>query len=264
MITLRLLHYEYDMELRYDEEVSACRFTIKCIPSQNQRQRPLERCLSVQPDTELSFGEDSFHNDKVYGSVAVPHDSFRFQISGIVEIMESDYEEDVEEHSLGLYRYPHGKCIPGQKLRAFFDSLEIEGVDLEACRKYMGAVYENFTYVTGSTQVFTDAEAAWEQGTGVCQDYAHILITLLKLAGIPARYVVGLMEGEGQSHAWVEAACSGKWIGIDPTHNRLINDSYIRLGCGRDADDCAINRGIVLGGGGEHQTIHVVVREHQQ
>lgn len=261
---MKLLHYEYTMDCSYEQEVSTCHFTIKCIPGQNRRQRPLDRCISIQPDTEYSFGEDSFHNKKVYGSIREPHRNFYFQISGTVQAGTPDYEEKAEESSIGLYRYPHGKCIPGPKLKEFFSSLQICGSDREACCQYMNAVYEHFSYVTGSTQVFTDAEDAWKQGTGVCQDYAHILITILKMAGIPARYVVGLMVGEGESHAWVEACCNGKWIGLDPTHNRMINDTYIRIGCGRDADDCAINRGIILGGSGEVQKIHVVVREQEQ
>ena len=81
-------------------------------------------------------------------------------------------------------------------------------------------------------------------GAGVCQDYSHVLLSLLRMAGMPARYVVGLMQGEGESHAWVEANCRGYWYGIDPTNHLLINESYIKLAHGRDYGDCMISRGI--------------------
>jgi len=100
-------------------------------------------------------------------------------------------------------------------------------------------------------------------GKGVCQDYAHIYITLLRIMGIPARYVCGMLIGEGVSHAWAEALCEKRWIGFDPTNDCLISDSHIKLGDGRDASECAINRGIIWGGGTQMQEISVAVERSQ-
>jgi transglutaminase-like putative cysteine protease len=71
-----------------------------------------------------------------------------------------------------------------------------------------------------------------------------VYIAILRMAGIPARYTVGMMQGEGESHAWAEANCNGYWYGIDPTNALLINESYIKISHGRDYGDCMISRGI--------------------
>ena len=68
--------------------------------------------------------------------------------------------------------------------------------------------------------------------------------------------------GEGKSHAWVEAACDGNFIAFDPTHNTQITDEYIKLGVGRDASDCTINRGVMWGGGLQTQEIKVKVEKY--
>lgn len=68
----------------------------------------------------------------------------------------------------------------------------------------MDVVYHSIRYVQGVTQVTTTAENAAELGMGVCQDYAHIFLALLRKEHVPCRYVVGMMSGEGASHAWVE------------------------------------------------------------
>jgi transglutaminase-like putative cysteine protease len=81
------------------------------------------------------------------------------------------------------------------------------------------------------------------------------------LAGITARYVTGFIIGEGVSHAWVEFLDHDQWYGIDPTNNKLVNDEYIKIGHGRDAKDCMINRGIMHGGGPHTQSVRVNVQE---
>ena len=123
----------------------------------------------------------------------------------------------------------------------------------------MQRLYKDYVYEAGVTNVETTAEEAFNLGRGVCQDYAHIFISLCRLGGIPARYVTGFMIGEGQSHAWAEILFGDKWIGMDPTNNLLIDDNYIKLSHGRDAADCKINLGIMIGGGEQAQQIKVSV-----
>ncbi len=128
----------------------------------------------------------------------------------------------------------------------------------------MHGLHQDFSYVPGTTDVNTTAEEAWKQGKGVCQDYAHIYVTLLRLAGIPARYVCGLIIGEGASHAWAEVLIDGFWVPFDPTNDCLVWDHYIKLGHGRDAADCAINRGLMWNGGAQSQDISVLVEKREQ
>ena len=260
---METLHFDYHMEIDYSSPVHLCHFTIKCIPKDDARQRLLGMEISLSPETKYSFGEDSYHNRQIYGHIKETHDKFIFHISGDVEILQTAYEEEAVEERIGMYKFPSGKCIPGSELLSYFHSLDLSGLsDLyEKCNYLMHRLHEDFTYVPCATQVYTNAEEAWKLRKGVCQDYSHIYITLLRLAGIPARYVCGLIKGEGASHAWVEALCGGKWIGFDPTNDCRIEDGYIKLGDGRDATECAINRGIMFGGGTQTQTIDVVVEE---
>ena len=70
-----------------------------------------------------------------------------------------------------------------------------------------------------------------------------------------------MKHGEGASHAWVEILSDGKWYGLDPTNNVVVSDEHIKIGVGRDAKDCEINRGIIIGGGNQTLTICVNVEE---
>lgn len=254
------LQFDYQMQIRYSMPVERCFYTIKCIPKETRCQKLLEKEIQMQPDSQWSEGTDGWGNKKIYGAIGTPHDIFDFRIQGKVEIIPEVYEE--ENGSTGMYRYPFGKCIPGKGILEYFHSLELSenGDDLEKCIRIMNCLYQNFSYVPKQTQTSTTAEEAWVLGMGVCQDFAHIYETLLRLSGIPARYVCGLMAGEGASHAWVEALCDGKWIGFDPTNNCLAAEGYIKLGDGRDASECAINRGILINGGDQTQQIKAIVR----
>ncbi|WP_165052686.1 MULTISPECIES: transglutaminase family protein [unclassified Adlercreutzia] len=108
-------------------------------------------------------------------------------------------------------------------------------------------VFDSFEYAPGATDTTTTAAEAYEAGRGVCQDYAHVLIALCRALGIPARYVTGLMVGEGATHAWVEVHDGERWRGLDPTHNCVVDDRYMLFATGRDFEDCPIERGMFRG-----------------
>lgn len=255
-----VLQFDYQMQIRYSIPVERCFYTIKCIPKETGRQTLLEKKIQMEPDSRWMEGSDGWGNPKIYGSIPSPHSLFSFGISGKVEIRPEIYEE---ASMVGMYRYPSGKCIPGAGILQYFHSLDTEQgrTDLKTCIRMMDRLHRDYSYRPLQTEAHTTAEEAWKLGMGVCQDYAHIYETLLRLQGIPARYVCGLMLGEGASHAWVEAFCDGKWIGLDPTNNCPAGDSYIKLGDGRDATECAINRGILFNGGEQEQQVNVVVKK---
>jgi transglutaminase-like putative cysteine protease len=90
--------------------------------------------------------------------------------------------------------------------------------------------------------VSTPASAALVARTGVCQDFAQVMLAICRVAGLPARYVSGHMEGEGQMHAWIEvlyAPAGGPlaWHALDPTHDRAAADGYVTIAVGRDYAD---------------------------
>lgn len=132
----------------------------------------------------------------------------------------------------------------------------------EAC---CGYVYRNFTYQKGITNVETTIDEILDHRSGVCQDFAHVLLQMLRTAGVPARYVSGYvcpnksgMRGEGATHAWVEYFLPGQgWIGLDPTNNVFAGPNHIRLATGRGFSDCTPVKGAFKGIA--HQNLSVFV-----
>jgi transglutaminase-like putative cysteine protease len=119
------------------------------------------------------------------------------------------------------------------------------------------SIYHWFDYVPKSTKVDSPIDQAIESHKGVCQDFAHVMIALVRGLGIPCRYVSGYLfhresdqdrSSEGATHAWVEALLPGLgWVGFDPTNNRLAGDRHIRTAIGRDYADVPPTRGVFKG-----------------
>ncbi len=116
-------------------------------------------------------------------------------------------------------------------------------------------VYDHFKYIQGVTNVETTVEEIWKLKAGVCQDFAHMLLVMLRILGVPARYVSGYicpkdagMRGEGATHAWVEVFIPNYgWLGLDPTNNCIATSLHVRLAIGRNFSDCSPVRGTYRG-----------------
>ena len=120
----------------------------------------------------------------------------------------------------------------------------------------MEAVRNQITYTPGATDVSTTAGQAWASGVGVCQDFTHAMLSILRALKIPARYVSGYLHSEeeamgmtvtGESHAWVEYWDHG-WHAIDPTNNRTVGAAHVVVARGRDYGDVPPLKGIYAGG----------------
>lgn len=257
------LRFDYSMQIRYTTPVSLCHFTIKCIPQDTARQRIRDTEIVLLPRAGYMEGKDSFGNRQIYGSVKEPHTEFSFRISGTAQTGLCDYEEAAGAWDAPMFFHPFGMNRAGDGLRAYFAGIPLaDGRSAyETARLLMQRVHRDFSYEKGCTDIATTAEEAWSLGRGVCQDYAHILIALCHQAGIAARYVTGMLIGEGESHAWVEVFSGGKWYGLDPTNNTAVASAHIRIGCGRDASDCQLNRGVMWGGGAQTQQICASVQQ---
>lgn len=257
------LFFDYCMEIKYTVPVGVCNFTIKCIPQTTARQMIGDLKIELYPNVKYQTGTDGFGNTQIYGRVDDSHDRFYFHICGEAEIGQILYEEMANEDQIAIFKYPYNCTVAGDGLKKYYHSIPLteEMSDYDKCICIMRRVHEDFGYEANITNMNTTAEEAWSLGKGVCQDYAHIMISLVQMAGIPARYVTGMLSGEGASHAWVEVLWKKKWIGMDPTNNVLIANSHIKIGHGRDASDCLINRGVMKGGGNQTQIISVTVDE---
>lgn len=129
-------------------------------------------------------------------------------------------------------------------------------------------INERLSYVEGATEVTSTGADAWAARSGVCQDFAHIALGILRSAGIPARYVSGYLhptqdpvigeEVAGESHAWIEW-WDGTWIGFDPTNDRPADAHHIVVARGRDYDDVPPLRGIYSTRGDSELFVNVAV-----
>ena len=158
-----------------------------------------------------------------------------------------------------MYRYPTELTRPGERIRAFYDACASSAAMASWAVQAMHSLHQSFVYQKCATDVSTSAEEAMEKGAGVCQDYAHIFLSLLRLKGIPARYVTGMLRGEGESHAWVELALGEYWYGLDPTNDCVVAGEHVRIACGRDYRDCRISQGVFYGGARQTQQVSVSV-----
>jgi transglutaminase-like putative cysteine protease len=157
------------------------------------------------------------------------------------------------------YLAPSAFAKETEALAAFREEIGLErGNDpLVALRRLMGETYARFEYSPRSTRVDSPIDEALETRKGVCQDFAHIFLSLVRPLGIPARYVSGYLfqtagghdrSTEGATHAWVEVLLPDLgWVGLDPTNNLIADDRHIRVAIGRDYADVPPTRGVFKG-----------------
>ncbi len=254
---MKIYNFEFTTRIDFDLPIINHNFILKCIPGNYVCQRIYNTEFTLEPESQYTIGKDSFGNNTVNGNLMREHNSFLFSIKGTASLSKYRIMEDLDR----VYLYPSKQTNPSKSMSDFFENLSIPENTVDAVKYISDKVFEHMTYVKNSTTVNTTAAEAFEQKTGVCQDYAHITIALLRLAKIPARYVAGFIEGDGETHAWVEYYSDGSWYGIDPTNQYMIDYGYIKLSQGRDSDDCSVERGCFSSNEGlVNQTSNIIVK----
>lgn len=259
-------------------------WNLRIIPHDDSAQKVVVDSVSIDPDVPEMQVHDGWGNVVYAGGCQLSHNTFGYQVSGTAEV---DSRQGRGTTPNELFRYPSHLTQPGPALvelhrlaGAFGDAAADvavyampvnaaadvaapctasacpalgHGVDPTAIFQRAFAlshlVHESMEYVSGSTTVLTTAEEAIAQHKGVCQDYTHILLALMRMDRIQARYVGGLMLGEGATHAWVEFYDGCTWWGVDPTNDCEAGDYYIALVRGRDHSDCPMEQGVFTGVG---------------
>jgi transglutaminase-like putative cysteine protease len=242
------VNFHYQTELHFSSPIEKHRFLLKILPPANNRQRIKHLSWQIEPESLVWQTFDGFENKALSGNIDAAHEYFRFGIEGSAQISDEPYTE--YNHNTRVLLYHTELTQPGDTLINFYNEVKTSApVDiLQRIQHFSSAVNRSLRYERGVTKSSTTAQDAFNCGAGVCQDYAHILLTLLRMDKISCRYIAGLASDYGETHAWVEARISKEtFCAIDPTRDKLIDESYIALSWGRDFRDCSVERGIFKG-----------------
>lgn len=252
---------------RYAAPVVASYNEVRMTPVTNARQTLLSSELSVSPIASLYRYVDYWATAVHSFDVHEPHSELSITATSLVETaappapdesLTWDYLRDASvqdrfcELLLGTQYSPLDPELGG-----IAAGLTTHASPWEAVQAAIDWVRGTLSYEKGATGVSTSAVEAWRRGAGVCQDFAHLLLVMLRHLGIPGRYVSGYVHPEasapvgvtvaGTSHAWVEAWL-GSWYPIDPTSGSPVGDRHVTVGTGRDYRDVAPLLGVYHGG----------------
>ena len=266
---MTLYHIKHITRYRYASPVIDCANQLMLYPIQDARQVLKKHELHISHKPDLEEFVDYFGNRVGIFSVIMP----------IAElVIESDIEIEVAavtppepDHSVKdqwdklselTDQFPYMDFMMGEnfehedEVQAIIHTLVDRSLSpFETAQLLSKYVYENFEYRKGVTTVETSADEIWKIKAGVCQDFAHILLVMLRMVGVPARYVSGYicpkdheLRGEGATHAWVEVCVPFYgWMGLDPTNNCIASDRHVRLAIGRHFTDCTPVKGTYKG-----------------
>jgi transglutaminase-like putative cysteine protease len=257
----------------YDRPAYESHNEIRMMPWSGPGQHCVEAELEVTPTAAVLPFEDAFGNRVHAVSVHPPHDALEVVVTSTVErvplaaprparVAFAEYLADDDARSREHFEFLNpSRYVPfSDRLRRFFWASRpdpSEGVPDYVVR-VLRSVRDQFEYETGTTHVHSSVDDVLAAGGGVCQDFAHLTIGCLRLAGLPARYVSGYLapgddapRGPVQaSHAWVEVNLPGSgWTAYDPTHRGPITMFHVRVAVGRDYADASPMRGVYRSAG---------------
>jgi transglutaminase-like putative cysteine protease len=252
---------------RYATPVTQSYNEARLTPRSDQRQNLMVNRLDTVPATRSYRYTDYWGTEVTAFDVHKPHTELKVTAASVVETAEHDGPVDgatwaevrspatVDQHAEYL---EWTKYVPKHReLAAMARSLRKGNRPAETVLAVSQWVHDTLTYQRGTTGVHSSAVDAWHAGEGVCQDYAHLTLALLRAVGVPSRYVSGYLHtkpaaavGEtvvGESHAWIEA-WTGDWWGFDPTNDIPIGHRHVWVATGRDYADVSPLKGIYSGG----------------
>lgn len=239
------LEFHFETQLRLSAPVKEQVFALHCLPMEDETQRLEAYQITLDPAVGYGLHRDGFGGWLVCGTVQAEHEHFSYQSHGIVRVDQSRRKPGAINPVL---RCQTSLTAPDDAIAALWKSLPLAGRSAEEQADLLNrTASEALAYIPGATDVTTTAAQALQLGRGVCQDKAHLLLSLARLSGFAGRYCMGLLPGEGATHAWVELALPGGWTGFDPTHCCRTGEEAVRFAVGRDAADCRTECGVFKG-----------------
>jgi transglutaminase-like putative cysteine protease len=269
---------------RYEPAVRESVMEVRLQPRSDGDQRCLSFTLHVDPAANVMQYRDFAGNTVHHFDIAGSHAEVKVTAQSTVEVQKlpvpraSDSGDwaDLDAQVAGGDYWE--MLLPSQFIRSS-PQLETLAEEVGGARRanplallseLNEAIYRLFAYVPNSTNVDSPIEEALAARQGVCQDFAHIMIALVRRLKIPCRYVSGYMfhrdevkkdrSLEGASHAWVEALVPRLgWVAFDPTNNLVGGDRHIRVAIGRDYADVPPTRGVYKGEAQSELSVAVTV-----
>lgn len=264
----------------YDSPVIESVNEIKVFPYTCAEQELLQLELNISYTPDVQLFHDYWGNKCGLFSLTIPHHVLAIESKAIIRTTQSnqlkiDFHSDFrqldeeKENNLSLIELSVADPIKNQ---AWIDKISNQltkrahsvAAVVELCCEY---IYKRYKYVKGITTIETTVDEILDHKSGVCQDFAHLMLQILRSIGIPCRYVSGYicpnkngMRGEGATHAWVEAYIPGYgWAGIDPTNNIWVTNTHVKLAIGRNFNDCSPVKGTFRGNAKQNLSVYVSV-----
>jgi transglutaminase-like putative cysteine protease len=265
----------YVTAYRYASSVSDNLNALRVRPATTTSQRCDEFHVRLDPEARIHRYVDYFGTEVLEFGVARPHDHMTIEVRARVVTSEppeppeapwSHLEGDAYAEAAGEFLLPVGE-EPDDEALADLLGIARARTPLATLRWLCELIPDRFEYRPGVTYVGSTVDDLLAAGAGVCQDFVHLALVLLRRNGIGARYVSGYLfsapeEGgadsvEVQTHAWLEALLPGAggrtepvWVGADPTNRRLAGETHVKIGHGRLYGDVPPIKGVYRGDAG--------------
>lgn len=263
---LRVVH---STGFAYQSPVTSSYNEARLTPRSDNRQNVIVNRVETVPATRSYRYTDYWGSAVTAFDLHAPHEELEVSGMSVVEteagerpdeerkrdwdgIRNEEIEDRYDEMLSNTAYVPKNRSLVASAKR-LAKGLDPEDAVVAVCK----FVHDEMEYIPGTTGVHTTAVDAWNERKGVCQDYAHLTLLMLRGLGIPSRYVSGYLHPkpnaainktvEGQSHAWIEA-WTGGWWGYDPTNDIPITEQHVSVGVGRDYSDVSPLKGIYTGG----------------
>ncbi|MBE2270869.1 MAG: transglutaminase family protein [Anaerolinea sp.] len=263
---------QHKTQFHYSAPISESVMEVRMQPRTEGSQRCLRFKLATAPRAHISETYDFLGNTVHFFDIPALHEYLTITAEALVELLSlpplppelpisawDALDQLVERGDFwdSLMPSPHIPETP--LLYEFMTTMDItrRGDPLTLLRRINSLIYDAFDYMPNVTAVDSPIDDALHNRKGVCQDFAHIMIGVMRVLGIPARYISGYLfhrtsdhdrSTPDASHAWVEAYLPGiGWVGFDPTNNVLAGERHIRVASGRDYSDVPPTRGVFKG-----------------
>jgi transglutaminase-like putative cysteine protease len=265
MSVFKIIHIT---KYHYEKPVTESVNEIRIYPFFSEEQEILQHDLTITNHPDVQVYRDYWGNRVGLFSIIEPNNELVIESKLLIRTTrnsaveakpESDFVHLKTEmtQNLQLIELAKAELISGQdEIQKICDKVYNETRSVaEVVSECCAYVFENYTYSKGITTIETTIDEILEHQSGVCQDFAHLLLQILRTMEIPSRYVSGYicphkngMRGEGATHAWVEAWIPGYgWAGVDPTNNIWVTNTHVKLAVGRNFTDCSVVKGTFKG-----------------